>query len=190
MDALTRAKASPDRKSSLKKDQEDQIKSIKRASDADIKQLQKNSFLERFTQSDVDGLEKFADRLLKKFKIDVEFTRHFVDRLNDPRNSPEIKIAELQRLFKKIKKNKGIGISSNPDIEAVLKDMETNLNLPVVIKKKGNEFELINKTIMRKPDFKTTSKVIRYENAPNTKDAMKRYRAGKLVSLISHTSKC
>ena len=139
----------------------------------------KNSFLERFTQSDVDGLEKFADRLLKKFKIDVEFTRHFVDRLNDPRNSPEIKIAELQRLFKKIKKNKGIGISSNPDIEAVLKDMETNLNLPVVIKKKGNEFELINKTIMRKPDFKTTSKVIRYENAPNTKDAMKRYRAGK-----------
>ena len=132
-----------------------------------------------FTQSDVDGLEKFADRLLKKFKIDVEFTRHFVDRLNDPRNSPEIKIAELQRLFKKIKKNKGIGISSNPDIEAVLRDMETNLNLPVVIKKKANEFELINKTIMRKPDFKTTSKVIRYENAPNTKDAMKRYRAGK-----------
>ena len=106
--------------------------------------------------------------------------------MNDPRNSPEIKIAELQRLFKKIKKNKGIGISSNPDIEAVLKDMETNLNLPVVIQKKGNEFELINKTIMRKPDFKTTSKVIRYENAPNTKDAMKRYRAGKAVSLISH----
>ena len=32
---------------------------------------------------------------------------------------------------------------------------------------------------MRKPNFKTTSKVIRYENAPNTKDAMKRYRAGK-----------
>ena len=57
--------------------------------------------------------------------------------------------------------------------------METNLNLPVVIKKKGDEFEVLNKTIMRKPNFKTTSKVIRYENAPNTKDAMKRYRAGK-----------
>ena len=57
--------------------------------------------------------------------------------------------------------------------------METNLNLPVVIKKKGNEFEVLNKTIMRKPNFKTTSKVIRYENAPDTKDAMKRYRAGK-----------
>ena len=57
--------------------------------------------------------------------------------------------------------------------------METNLNLPVVIKKKGNEFEVLNKTIMRKPNFKTTSKVIRYEKAPDTSDAMKRYRAGK-----------
>ena len=57
--------------------------------------------------------------------------------------------------------------------------METNLNLPVVIKKRGNEFEVLNKTIMRKPNFKTTSKVIRYEKAPDTKDAMKRYRAGK-----------
>ena len=134
---------------------------------------------EKFTQSDVVGLEKFADRLLKKYKIDIEFTRHFVDRLNDPRNDPEIKVAELQRLFKKIKKNKCLGISSSPDIEAVLQDMETNLNLPVVIKKKGNEFQVLNKTIMRKPNFKTTSKVIRYEKAPDTSDAMKRYKAGK-----------
>ena len=141
--------------------------------------LRGQSVIERFSQSDVVGLEKFADRILKKYKIDVEFTKHFVDRLNDPRNDPEIKVAELQRFFKKIQRNKGIGILSSPDIEAVLKDMETNLNLPVVIKKKGNEFEVLNKTIMRKPNFKTTSKVIRYEKAPDTKDAMKRYKAGK-----------
>ena len=137
------------------------------------------SVIERIKQSDVDGLEKFADRILRKYKIDVSFTKHFVDRLNDPRNEPDIKVSELQRFFKKIKKNKGIGILSSPDIEAVLKDMETNLNLPVVIKKKGNEFEVLNKTIMRKPNFKTTSKVIRYENAPDTSDALKRYKAGK-----------
>tara|TARA_B100001113_G_scaffold199455_1_gene163407 strand:+ start:206 stop:2530 length:2325 start_codon:yes stop_codon:yes gene_type:complete len=141
--------------------------------------LRGQSVIERFKQSDIVGLEKFADRLLQKYKIDIEFTKHFVDRLNDPRNDPEIKVAELQRLFKKIKKNKGIGILSSPDIEAVLKDMETNLNLPVVIKKKGNEFEVTNKTIMRKPNFKTTSKVIRYEKAPDTSDALKRYKAGK-----------
>ena len=119
---------------------------------------------EDISQSDVDNLEKFADRILKKYNIDIEFTRHFVDRLNDPRNSPEIKIAELQRFFKKIQRNKGTNIRNNPDVEAVLKDMSTNLNLPVVIKTKGSGFEVTNKTIMRKKDFKTTSKIIRYED--------------------------
>ena len=118
---------------------------------------------EDFTQSDVNNLEKFADRILKKYNIDVEFTKHFVDRLNDPRNSPAIKVSELQKFFKKIQRNKGRNILNNPDTEAVLKDMSTNLNLPVVIKTKGDEFEVTNKTIMRKPDFKTTSKVLKYE---------------------------
>ena len=179
MDALSRQKAPPERKKQAKKNQDDQIKQIKTAGASEIKGIMKNSLWERMKQSDIVGLEKFADRILRKYKIDVEFTKHFVDRLNDPRNEPEIKVSELQRFFKKIQRNKGVGILSSPDIEAVLKDMETNLNLPVVIKKKGNEFQVLNKTIMRKPNFKTTSKVIRYEKAPDTSDAMKRYKAGK-----------
>ena len=119
----------------------------------------------KFTQRDIDDVEKFADRILKKYDIDIEFTRHFIDRLNDPRNNPEIKIAELQRFFKKIQRAKGQNIRNNPDVELVLKDMSSNLNLPVVIKKRGDSFEVVNKTIMRKPDFKTTSKVIRYEES-------------------------
>ena len=119
---------------------------------------------EDFTQKDVNDLEKFADRILAKYGIDIEFTRHFVDRLNDPRNSPAIKVSELQKFFKKIQRNKGRNIRNNPDVEAVLKDMSTNLNLPVVIKTKGDDsFEVTNKTIMRKKDFRTTSKVINYE---------------------------
>ena len=119
----------------------------------------------KFTQRDIDDVEKFADRILRKYDIDIEFTRHFIDRLNDPRNNPEIKIAELQRFFKKIQRAKGQIIRNNPDVELVLKDMSSNLNLPVVIKKRGDSFEVVNKTIMRKPDFKTTSKVIRYEES-------------------------
>ena len=119
----------------------------------------------KFTQRDIDDVEKFADRILKKYDIDIEFTRHFIDRLNAPRNNPEIKIAELQRFFKKIQRAIGQNIRNNPDVELVLKDMSSNLNLPVVIKKRGDSFEVINKTIMRKPDFKTTSKVIRYEES-------------------------
>jgi hypothetical protein len=129
---------------------------------------------EKFSQSDVDGLEKFADRILAKYDIDVEFTRHFVDRLNDPRNNPEIKVAELQRFFKKIQKNKGKDIRKNPDVEVVLKDLASDINLPVVINYKNGEFEVVNKTVMRKKDFKTPNKVIQYEiNRPSKEDKIK-----------------
>ena len=35
--------------------------------------------------------------------------------------------------------------------------------MPVVIKTRGDEFVVTNKTIMRKKDFKTTSKILKYE---------------------------
>ena len=38
------------------------------------------------TQTELDQLETFADRLFAKVGIDVEFTRHFLDRVNDTRN--------------------------------------------------------------------------------------------------------
>jgi len=130
----------------------------------EMKKKTKEMQKEDVTQREINDLEKFADRILKKYGVDIEFTRHFVDRMNDTRNSPAIKVSELQKFFKKIQRNKATNIINNPDIEAVLKDMSTNLNLPVVIKKKGNEFEVTNKTIMRKPNFSTTSKVFKYES--------------------------
>ena len=122
-------------------------------------------------QKQLNDLEKFGDRLLKKFNIDIEFTRHFADRMNDTRNSPAIKVTELQRLFKKIAKNKGKGVKQHGDAEAVLKDMQSDLNLPVVVNYKDGEFEMVNKTIMRKKGFKTSSPVIQYEGQdPDIKD--------------------
>ena len=113
------------------------------------------------SRKDINDLEKFADRILKKYGVDIEFTKHFVDRMNDPRNSPEIKVSELQRFFKRFKKTKQ-EYNKQPRHTKFLKDMSTNLNLPVVIKTKGNEIEVINKTIMRKQNFKTPNKVIKY----------------------------
>ena len=139
---------------------------------------------EDVSQRQIDDLEKFGDRLLKKFDIDIEFTRHFADRMNDKRNDPEIKVAEIQRLFKKIAKNKGKDIKKHGDAEAVLKDMQSDLNLPVVVNYKDGEFEVVNKTIMRKKGFKTTSPEIKYEAAqdPDIKDKEgtqpARYHAG------------
>ena len=139
---------------------------------------------EDVSQRQIDDLEKFGDRLLKKFDIDIEFTRHFADRMNDKRNDPEIKVAEIQRLFKKIAKNKGKDIKKHGDEEAVLKDMQSDLNLPIVVNFKDGEFEVVNKTIMRKKGFKTTSPEINYESAqdPDIKDKEgtqpARYHAG------------
>lgn len=140
---------------------------------------------EDVSQRQIDDLEKFGDRLLKKFDIDIEFTRHFADRMNDKRNDPEIKVAEIQRLFKKIAKNKGKDIKKHGDAEAVLKDMQSDLNLPIVVNYKDGEFEVVNKTIMRKKGFKTTSPEIKYEakaQDPDIKDREgtqpARYHAG------------
>ena len=121
------------------------------------------TFVEDVSQAQLNDLEKFADRILAKFGVDIEFTRHFADRMNDDRNKPAISIAELQRVFKKIAKNKAKNIRQNPDIEAVLKDIQADLNLPIVINydSEKDEYEVVNKTIMRKKNFGTSSKVIK-----------------------------
>ena len=59
-------------------------------------------------------------------------------------------------------------------MQAVLKDVERDLNIPAVLTDKGEDFEVRFKTIMRKKDFKTPNKVIQYEQKvaqdPDIKD--------------------
>ena len=45
---------------------------------------------ERVSKSDLDQIEKYADKLFASLGIDVEFTRHFLDRVNDERNKKPI----------------------------------------------------------------------------------------------------
>ena len=141
---------------------------------------------EDVSQKQIDDLEKFADRMLAKHNIDITFTRHFVDRMNDKRNDPEIKVAELQKFFKKVQQKKGSQIKANPDIEAVLKDMSTNLNLPVVINYKNGEFEVVHKTIMRKKNFSTSSKELKYESSELEEARAKQaVSGGKVQKLVT-----
>lgn len=115
------------------------------------------------TQTEMRELEKFADELLKVYGIDVEFTRHFGDRMSDERNVPCIKVSELKDFFRKIYANKGIKIKGNTGIEAVLNDIQRKLNMPVIIdKKRDGEVEVLFKTIMRKNDFKTPNRKITF----------------------------
>ena len=119
---------------------------------------------------DVEQLEKFADRLFGKVGIDVEFTRHFMDRVNDVRNKKPITMSELTRLFKQEYKRWGKPIAQmGPNSQAVMKDLQTDINLPFVLKwdDDNQELDLIAKTVMRKADFKTPNKEFPVESLKN-----------------------
>ena len=110
-------------------------------------------------KSDLDQLERYADRLFASLGIDVEFTKHFLDRVNDERNVKQITPSELTRLFKQSYKKHGKTIAKlGADAEAVINDMKTDINMPFVLNLKGGELELVAKTVMRKKDFKTSNR--------------------------------
>jgi len=110
------------------------------------------------TQADLKTIEVYADKLFKAVGIDVNFTRHFLDRVNDARNVKQITPDELTDLFRKSYEKYGKKISKlGPDAEAVLNDMRTNINMPFVLNwdRNSQELDLVAKTVMRKKNFMT-----------------------------------
>ena len=120
---------------------------------------------EDVTQPQLNALEKAVDNVFRRIGIDVEFTRHFLDRANDERNGKPITIRELGRLFAKEYKRWGKPIAQmGPDTEAVMKDLESDINIPFALRWNGKELELIAKTVMRKKNFSTSNKQFPVEN--------------------------
>jgi|TARA_R110000851_G_C12973582_1_gene555553 hypothetical protein len=119
----------------------------------------KDLILEDVSQSQLNQVEKYLDKLWAKVGIDVEFTRHFMDRVNDSRNGKPISPAELIKIYREIYKKYGKPISQlKSGAEVLLKDMETDINVPVVLRWDGKEFDMIAKTVMRKKNFKSSTK--------------------------------
>ena len=113
------------------------------------------------SKEDIRELEKFADGLLEKFGIDVEFTKHFGERMSDDRNNPCITLKELREFFRKVYANQGMKIKANKGHEIVLKDLQKSLNMPVVIEPdRTGEIDVRFKTIMRKKNFTTPNKTV------------------------------
>lgn len=119
----------------------------------------------QITHMDLKQLEKYADKLFASLNIDVAFSKHFLDRVNDERNKKQITMAELTRIFKQVYRQHGKPISKlGPDAEAVMKDMKTDVNIPFAIQWDGKEFDLVAKTVMRKQNFTTPNKEFTVEN--------------------------
>ena len=117
------------------------------------------SYINEMSWRELNVVDKYADEKLKP--IDVEFTQHFFDRLNDPRNGKEITVEELTNFFTRLSKfkDKFKDVMDRYD-DIVLKDKKTNINMALV--KRANE--VIAKTIMRKGNFKTHDHVMKFES--------------------------
>lgn len=114
---------------------------------------------EFITHKQLDLVEVYADRLFKAVGVDIEFTKHFFDRVNDSRNGKPITVDELKDLFKRTFEQYKERISiMNDQVEAVLFDMKSDINIPFVINIGKGEVDLVTKTVMRKHDFKTYTK--------------------------------
>ena len=117
---------------------------------------------EYVTKSDMRSIENYADKLFAAAGIDVDFTRHFRQRVNDERNIKPITAAELIGVFKRTWKKYGKKLPElTANAEAVIKDMRSDINMPFVFAQdKSGELDLIDKTIMRNKNFQTTNKIL------------------------------
>lgn len=118
--------------------------------------------MEKINKQQLSALEKQLDRLFDVLNIDVEFTRHFIDRMNDTRNGKQITISELKKLFQQLFTYHGKKLSkvNRDNFEAVVNDISNDINIPFVLKPDfdNQEIDLISKTVMRKKGFKTRNK--------------------------------
>lgn len=113
------------------------------------------------SRSDLKTLEVTLDKLFAKVNIDIDILgKHFIDRINDKRNKKPITIPELKALFIKTFNKHSKELATKEGLEAVLNDIQSDINVPFVIKwdAKNQELDLIGKTVMRKSNFKTSNK--------------------------------
>jgi len=113
--------------------------------------------VDNFDEKEVDAIEDFADNKMRP-DIDIDLSgQHFFDRLNDPRNYPDIEPYEVEDFFDKLadKKEEFIEFLKKYK-EVVAKDRETNINIPFM--KIANR--AIAKTIMRKKNFLSSTPIL------------------------------
>jgi hypothetical protein len=121
------------------------------------------SLNEYISQRDLDSIEDKIDTQFKPLDIDVEFSRHFLDRLNDPRNGKEIQPDELINTFNRLHYKHGKGLVNHKTLDAYISDFNNNLNIPFNLSydKRTKTFELISKTIMRTNNFHSNDRKLK-----------------------------
>ena len=112
-------------------------------------------------------IEKSLDKLFNKVGIDIEFSKHFFDWINDPRNVDQITISELINIYHSLYDKFGVKLSkTSKEVEELIKSLSTDINIPINLSfnRKDNKLEMVAKTIMRKKGFKSSSPVLAVES--------------------------
>ena len=120
----------------------------------------KSVIQEEVTQSELNDIEKIADEWFEDYGIDVVFTKHFIERVNDERNGKPISSEELEDLFTQTAEKYGEKLANLPDdYQAVLFKLRNDINLPFALNydEKNDEMDLVAKTVMRKRNFQTSN---------------------------------
>jgi len=130
-----------------------------------VKQLLREGLNEYISPTGLKNIEDKLDAAFEPLNIDIEFSRHFHDRLNDPRNGKDIEPQELMNTFNRLYTKFGNTLINHKDLHAAVQDFNNNLNIPFHLEydKSRKMFELTSKTIMRKPprEFHTQDRKLR-----------------------------
>ena len=150
-------------------------------------EAQKFGKKDEMSKSTLNKIEKFAEKKLSP--EDIEFTKHFFDRVNDPRNGKEISDAELTGFFKRLSKyKKKFKEFLEKYQQIVVTDKRHDINIPFV--KQANQ--IIAKTVMRKKNFQTSNPKLAFEDSnPNahpqgSKKISARTTVMDMLDVISH----
>lgn len=111
------------------------------------------------TREQLFKLESLLNRLFNQIGIDVVLTTtHFIARANQIRGDGPIYLQDIRDLFQKAytKYNKKI-VQYGKGFEAVLRDIQTNLNVPFILDwdRETGRLDIIAKTAMKKRDFRS-----------------------------------
>jgi len=116
-------------------------------------------------EPEIDDIDDYADDVLDP--IDIDIPPHFVDRVNDKRNRPEIEADELYNFFDKLSDEKDELADLLDQGEVVATDSDTDINIPLTKDERKSKLRdkvvAVAKTIMRKPNFQTTSAKLTFE---------------------------
>lgn len=115
--------------------------------------MKSNEFITEATNAELVELERQLDKMFSTLGLDVEFTRHFIERLmgREKRVTTDEILAAFQKLKSKYKRQllKAKKQDAGP---GALQDFDSDLNVLFAITpdKKNNEYDLVNITVKRK----------------------------------------